>query len=160
MLNITHAIKLFFPLFLLIFLSCQKTEEVQPASGPDMTMSIGQEEVSIMMMISSDIIERGTEAGFYAYINGSENLVNCGRISLQKLNKLTARWENIPGATNEPVTDGYADFTIAKTKLSDNGTYRWLYKGGANCNFKNAKSGSLELVVVKKKDMPEEEIYY
>ncbi len=136
-------------LFLFAFHGCSKEMEVLPGATVEKQVLAGREDVVIFMMINDDQVLKGTEAAFYAFINGRNAGVDCGRISLQRLNARTGKWEPVAGAQNMEVMYGSAIYSISEASLADNGIYRWHYIPGGSCAFKTAQSGSLELVVVE-----------
>ncbi|MGZ5242815.1 MAG: hypothetical protein ACXWEY_08150 [Bacteroidia bacterium] len=127
--------------------SCTKTINVKPDNVPTRQMAV-KADVTVDMSNNGPVME-GNEAIFTAVIN-STSTVNCGKISLQKYDAVLATWVAVDGAGNMDVTNGTATFTIAVAAMSDNGSYRWHYvASGSGCDFKEAKSNGLDLVVIE-----------
>ncbi|MGZ5242816.1 MAG: hypothetical protein ACXWDO_05090 [Bacteroidia bacterium] len=130
-------------------MSCQKATDVQPQRTLESKSANGKEGVTVYMYINEDVVTEGSAGIFYADVVAVNGNVNCGKITLQKWNPKRMKWDIIKAAQDMELSYGSATYSIDQTTLADSGSYRWVYVSGANCGFKSANSGSLDLVVVK-----------
>lgn len=136
--------------FLLVILaSCQKDLEVAPSKKPVQQLLGGKENFSIGMIMSGPEVLVGESSYFEPFIyimNGGESGLDCGTLSLQKLNAQSKKWEDVKNAQFNYYYGVL--YTIESTSYADEGYYRWHYRTSNNCKYKTTIGGSLYLDVV------------